>query len=303
MSRDQYSLLKEYLYKNTTSILTISISELRNYDTYKVFLNGDWIGITKKYVELESEMTKLKLSGFFDQKNVSIIIDHDESEIRVYCDSGRLYRPILRVEDNQIVLTNKQIDSISLNKSDKATKVTGWDEFTLKYSNSIEYICMELQPYILIAHKPKVIKAMKEQMENSLKTKNESENIINRYDESFYLKYTHCEIHPSLLLGEIITNISFIDCNQAPRVMFAYAQGRQAMGMFATNYRSRLDNSFILYHPQRPIVSSRTAKYTNAEILPSGENAIVAIACYSGLMISPCHTKRYGKSECDRRRY
>lgn len=57
---------------------------------------------------------------------------------------------------------------------------------------------------------------------------------------------------------------------------------RQAMGIYATNYRDRLDISFILYYPQKPLVTTRTAKYTNSEILPSGENAMVAIACYTG---------------------
>ncbi len=61
-----------------------------------------------------------------------------------------------------------------------------------------------------------------------------------------------------------------------------YAQSRQAMGIFATNYRDRLDISFILYYPQRPLVSTRSAKYTNCEHLPAGENCMVAIACYTG---------------------
>lgn len=75
------------------------------------------------------------------------------------------------------------------------------------------------------------------------------------------------------------------------------------MGIYATNYRDRLDISFILYHPQKPLVSTRTSKYTGNEILPSGENAVVAIATYTGLLIGPCHSKSYGKSECVGQRY
>ena len=56
------------------------------------------------------------------------------------------------------------------------------------------------------------------------------------------------------------------------------------MGIYATNYRDRLDISFILYHPQRALVTTRSAKYTNSELMPAGENCIVAIACYTGLM-------------------
>ena len=284
MSRDQYSLLKDYLYKNITNTLTVPYDDLRAYDLYKVFLNGDWIGVTKKYIELEQDMTNLKLNGYFDQKTVSIVADHEENEIRIYCDSGRLYRPVLRVIDNKIQLTKEHINSISLNKSDKMKKITEWEEFTIKYPEVIDYICMELQPFILIADKVRKVKQMRDKMVSSLELeKNVTvRHVNNRYDDMFYVNYNYCEIHPSLLLGEIVTNIPFCDCNQGPRTMFAYAQGRQAMGIFATNYRDRLDISYIMYYPQRPLVSTRTAKYTNSEILPAGENVIVAIACYTG---------------------
>ena len=54
------------------------------------------------------------------------------------------------------------------------------------------------------------------------------------------------------------------------------------MGIYISNYRDRLDISYILYHPQRPLVMTRTSKYTYADILPADENAVVAIACYTG---------------------
>jgi hypothetical protein len=105
---------------------------------------------------------------------------------------------------------------------------------------------------------------------------------INRYNENFHLKYTHCEFHPSILLGEIAVNIPYCDSNQGPRNIFQYSQGRQAMGIYATNYRDRTDISYILYHPQKPVVTTRGGKYVNTEILPPGENACVGIATYTG---------------------
>ena len=57
------------------------------------------------------------------------------------------------------------------------------------------------------------------------------------------------------------------------------------MTIYASNYRDRLDISYILYHTQRPLVSTRVAKYIHADILPCGENAIVALACYTGMNI------------------
>lgn len=43
--------------------------------------------------------------------------------------------------------------------------------------------------------------------------------MFDRYKDT-YKKYTHCEFHESLLLGEIITNIPFCNSNQSPRNVF-----------------------------------------------------------------------------------
>jgi len=54
------------------------------------------------------------------------------------------------------------------------------------------------------------------------------------------------------------------------------------MGIYASNYRDRLDISYILFHPQKPLITTRTSKYIYTDVLTDGENAIVAIACYTG---------------------
>jgi DNA-directed RNA polymerase II subunit RPB2 len=54
------------------------------------------------------------------------------------------------------------------------------------------------------------------------------------------------------------------------------------MGIYISNYRDRLDISYVLYHPQKPIVTTRTSKYIFTDVLTSGENAVVAIATYAG---------------------
>lgn len=219
MSRDQYSLLKDFLAKCVTDVTDVPHHKLRNYNMYKVFLNGDWIGMTEKSTELVNEMDKLKSEGYFDQKNVSVVGDHDECEIRIYCDSGRLYRPTIRVKDNELVLKKHHIKQISLNKTQKATKITEWEEFLIKNPGVIEYIDSEAQPFLLVADKTRVVEEMRQKMNSSVPlVKNvKSRHVDNRYDDMFYLKYTHCEIHPALLLGEITTNVPFCDRNQGPR--------------------------------------------------------------------------------------
>ena len=71
--------------------------------------------------------------------------------------------------------------------------------------------------------------------------------------------------------------------NQAPRNQFSAGQGKQALGIYATNFKNRMDNKGqIMYYPQRSIVKSKLEKYMYTDELPNGINAIVAIGCYSG---------------------
>ena len=61
------------------------------------------------------------------------------------------------------------------------------------------------------------------------------------------------------------------------------AMGKQALGIYMTNYNSRIDTmAHILHYPQKPLVSTKLSKYTYSTKMPSGINAIVAIMTYTG---------------------
>ena len=61
------------------------------------------------------------------------------------------------------------------------------------------------------------------------------------------------------------------------------AMGKQAIGIYATNFRNRLDTmAHILNYPQKPLVSTKISKYIATDDVPNGLNIVVAILCYSG---------------------
>jgi DNA-directed RNA polymerase II subunit RPB2 len=95
--------------------------------------------------------------------------------------------------------------------------------------------------------------------------------------------HTHCEIHPQMILGHMASIIPLSNHNQSPRNAYQSAMAKQAMSLYASNYHQRIDkNGYILCSPMRPIVENEIMSILNMEEMPSGSNAIVAIACYSG---------------------
>jgi intein/homing endonuclease len=98
--------------------------------------------------------------------------------------------------------------------------------------------------------------------------------------------YTHLELHPCMLLGVAAGLIPFVNHNQSPRVSYQASMCKQAIGMYSPNYRKEFEtSSFILWNPQRPLVSTKMSKILGNDTFPSGMNLIIAFCCYTGYNI------------------
>ena len=245
--------IQEYI---NNDILNLDCGEnLNNF--VKVFINGCWIGITKDPVNLYESLKEKKYKGIINIYT-SIIFDYKNMEIRVCNDAGRLVRPVLKVKDNKTLITNDIINKLKSEELD-------WDDLLCgcKIDESIlEYIDPAEQNTSMIA------------MNNK--------ELLNK-NTNFIYKYTHREIHPSTLFGILASCIPFPEHNQSPRLTYQCAMGKQAMGVYVTNFDNRMDKTaYVHVYGMRPLVDTRVMNLINLHSIPSGAQVIVAIATYTG---------------------
>jgi len=268
-------------------ILSGQILELTDLEPIKfklytrVFINGEWLGMTDQPVKLTAMLKSKRFTGEIE-KFVSIAHNYNTKEIKINTDSGRIVRPLLRVVDNELVLTEQMVSQINIKSKTDPTQIHKWSDFLLKYPETVEYIDPEEQETLMIAFWLKDVKAEHEKMLTPVTKPNSFGDPANRYNDTVYKRFTHCELHPSMTCGNISSNALFSEHNDAPRNYFNFSQARQGLGIYSSNYRHRVDLAYNLWHPQVPLAYPRTAKYTGLLNLPYGQNAVVAIAMYTG---------------------
>jgi DNA-directed RNA polymerase II subunit RPB2 len=253
---------------NSSGLYDYILPSIINIDTYdgsyedlddyvKVFINGAWVGITKEPKQIYDNLKEKKYKGIINIYT-SIIFNSKLKEIRVCNDAGRITRPLLKVKNNKIAYCDTIIQKVKCGE-------LNWDDLVVAIQledSIIEYVDSYEQNNAMIAMRVS--------------------DLHNSKNNNIY-HYSHCEIHPSTIFGVLASCIPFPDSNQSPRNTYQSAMGKQAIGMYVTNYDNRMDKTaYVLTYPMRPLVETRIMNIIKLNNIPSGQQVIVAIMSHTG---------------------
>ena len=229
----------------------------QKHECTRVFLNGSWIGVllNEETHEVVDKLRKAKRAGVL-HLYTGIVWKNAFKELWISTEAGRVIRPIYYAPAVREIAADK-----TGTLKNQIMEIKEWN-YLLRWQtpsgkNLFEYI-----------------------------DAGETDNAYIAMDSAKAIEdptTTHCEIHPSVILGTTATYIPFPDHNQSPRNAYQSSMGKQAMGIYALNFRERFDAmSHVLCYPEKPMVSTYMSRFFGAQTLPAGQNIIVAIMTYTG---------------------
>ena len=267
----------------------------------KIFLNGLWIGVTKEQKELMNDL-KLQRRHALIPITTSIAFHIQRNTIEIFTDAGRLTRPIFYFDDdaNMFSFQHKSqwelVEKLLQNKIEVTTSLvheheTLWSKLIsgLHDKKKLDFHPLKGKCYAwedlynLPTTQMKNNKAVLEYIDS-----NETEASLICLNHNTLItnpstKYTHMELHESTILSVMSNLIIFPEHNPPARNCFSCGQSKQAVSLYHSNHTMRMDKTaVVLNNGQVPLVKSQYLQYIHEEEMPYGENAIVAIMCYTG---------------------
>jgi len=287
---DRDSMTKWVL--ENTEVEPIESFELENmYAFTKVFVNGYWLGMVREPTPLVEKFRLFRRNGLLPTY-VSIGFDMRAKTVYIYCDAGRVCRPLFYQDGDEMSFERKGV-------ADKLAGEVSWTDLLVGFNKRKDgfavrdygfYKLSELYGTGSEENPNKLQRFLDDKAIIDYVDNNECEGALIALDEEQRKKgdkkYTHMEIHPSTIMGVMGSMIPYPENNPASRNSFSCGQSKQATSIYHTNYQMRMDKSaIVLNNGQVPLVKTRYLKHINNEENVYGENAIVAIMTYTSFNV------------------
>ena len=213
------------------------------FEGTEVFFNGIFVGSVKDTDKFVREIREKRRNRELPIQ-MNIRKDPYFQNIIISTEPGRVLRPLIIVERGISRLRNEHL--VQLEQGNM-----GWRD--LIKQGIIEYLDASEEENALVA----------------------------LYEEELTPEHTHLEIDETDVFGVITSLVPYGNHDQSSRLNRGSKTQKQALGLYAANYLSRLDTDVsILQYPQKPVV--RSFVYDTLNTYPAGQNLVVAIMTYEG---------------------
>ena len=217
-------------------------------DSAQVFLNGRLIGVHHDPVDLGKRIRRLRRKGELrDQVNIAYYAE--TKEIQINCDAGRVRRPLIIVENGKPLVQPNHVEKIRKGE---------WNWSDLVRQGLVEYLDAE----------------------------EEEEAYIALHLDQITEEHSHLEISPAAILGITASLIPYAEHNQSPRNTYEAGMAKQALGLYSSNYKLRVDTrGHLLHYSQAPLVKTRPTDIIGFMRRPAGQNFVCAVLSFQGYNI------------------
>jgi DNA-directed RNA polymerase II subunit RPB2 len=205
---------------------------MRTPNATKIFVNGVWTGIHRDPVHLVRTIQSLRRRKLIDVET-SLVHDIRDREFKIFTDAGRVSRPVFVIDNDDrssnkgnLVLNREMINrleedkDLDLEDDEQKKSFFGWNG--LLSTGAVEYLDAEEEETAMIAMTPedleisRQVQAGFEIEEGPRELSARIKPKVNRAQHT----WTHCEIHPSMILGICASIIPFPDHNQVSRLRY-----------------------------------------------------------------------------------
>lgn len=192
----------------------------RSPNATKIFVNGVWVGIHRDPGFIVRTIQKLRRQGHIGSE-VSLIQDIRNREFKIFTDAGRICRPLFVVDNDptsprrgELVLQKHHIEKLEDDREvDDEAQRYGWQG--LLSDGVVEYIDAEEEETVMIVMTPEDLETSRQfhagyEIQQEADPAQRVKGAVNKFAHT----WTHCEIHPSMILGICASIIPFPDHNQ-----------------------------------------------------------------------------------------